>query len=433
MIRCSLAPKVGCSPPSRWPDSAPARRARPGTAFSQIATVARRRATLPLLELALDRFAVPFVVAGRALYATPEIRDLAALLRAALDPYDRHALVVVARSPLGGLSDPALVELSEPGRGLLPARRWQADGLSDPRERALVLELKERLLELSELASRLSPRDLLSFTVERFELESVLGGLPRGPGRFGNVGRLLEIAARQGGSSPRFSRWFDGQITLEVDESEAAVFSESDDAVRLLTIHGSKGLAFDVTVLADAEAVETTQNPPLGLLRHDDGSVELLIRHREPEGNLYTPLMGRAAKDARSRANAERQRLSYVALTRARHELCIALPARLGPTVWRRASVACSKPASSTTILPWCGSRGAACSVHCRPWKPHREAPLAVPRRPLLPLWRGAAVGVTALADFTICARRFQLLHVLGLGGTRSPGRRRARWRGRRS
>ena len=133
-----------------------------------------------------------------------------------------------------------------------------------------MLELKERLLELSELASRLSPRDLLSFAVERFELESVLGGLPRGPGRFGNVGRLLEESRlATAGSSPRFSRWLERQITLEVDESEAAVFSEADDAVRLLTIDGSKGLAFDVTVIADAEAVETTQSPPLGLLRHE--------------------------------------------------------------------------------------------------------------------------------------------------------------------
>jgi ATP-dependent helicase/nuclease subunit A len=393
-----------------------------GTAFSQIAILARRRATLPLLELALDRFGVPFVVAGRALYATPEIRDLAALLRVALDPYDRHALVVVARSPLGGLSDPALVGLSDPGRGLLPARRWQADGISEPRERALVLELKERLLELSELASRLSPRDLLSFAVERFELESVLGGLPRGPGRFGNVGRLLEIAARHGGSTPRFSRWLERQITLEVDESEAAVFSEADDAVRLLTIHGSKGLAFDVTVIADAEAVETTQSPPLGLLRHDDGSVELLIRHRGPEGNLYTPLMGRAAKDARSRANAERQRLSYVALTRARHELCIALPAK-ARTDSLAASIRSVLEAGELDDDPAVVRLSGRSLLGAVPaLETSREAPLVVPRRPLLPLWRGAAVGVTALADFTICARRFQLLHVLGLEEPEVPG-----------
>ncbi len=69
-----------------------ARVAREGTRFSDIALLARRRSTLPLLELALDRLNVPFVVAGRALYATPEVRDLFAALRLQIDPSDRHAL-----------------------------------------------------------------------------------------------------------------------------------------------------------------------------------------------------------------------------------------------------------------------------------------------------------------------------------------------------
>jgi ATP-dependent helicase/nuclease subunit A len=395
-----------------------------GTRFSQIAILARRRATLPLLELALDRFSVPFVVAGRALYATPEIRDLAALLRLSLDPYDRHALVVVARSPLGGLSDPGLVELSEPGRGLLPARRWDPERVSDARDRALAHELKQRLVELSELAARLSPRDLLSFAVERFELESVLGSLTRGPGRFGNVGRLLEIAARHGGSLPRFSRWLERQITLEVDESEAAVFSEADDAVRLLTIHGSKGLAFDVTVLADVDAIETTQSPPLSLLRHDDGSVELVIRHRGPEGALYTPLMLRAGQDARSRASAERQRLSYVALTRARSELVVALPAKARAGTLA-ASIRGVVEAGELDDHPAVVRVSGRSLLEALPSVPAAtEAPLPPPRRPDSAPWRGAAIGVTALADFAICARRFHLLHVLGLEEPAAPAAR---------
>jgi hypothetical protein len=60
--------------------------ARNGSPFSEIALLARRRATLPLLELALDRLNIPFVVAGRALYATPEVRDLFAALRSCWSP-----------------------------------------------------------------------------------------------------------------------------------------------------------------------------------------------------------------------------------------------------------------------------------------------------------------------------------------------------------
>ena len=48
--------------------------------------LARRRSSIPLIELALARLDIPYVVAGRALYDAPEVRDAAALLRLLLDP-----------------------------------------------------------------------------------------------------------------------------------------------------------------------------------------------------------------------------------------------------------------------------------------------------------------------------------------------------------
>ncbi|MEI9951315.1 MAG: UvrD-helicase domain-containing protein [Pseudomonadota bacterium] len=161
--------------------------ARGGTRFSEIALLARRRATLPMLELALDRLNIPFVVAGRALYATPEVRDLFAALRLQIDPGDRHALAVLARGPLGGLSDRSLAELCTPRRGLDPVRDWSVERLSDPLEHDALNTLRERLLELGQVAPRLSPRDALSLIADRFQLEALYSLLPRGRTRFGNV------------------------------------------------------------------------------------------------------------------------------------------------------------------------------------------------------------------------------------------------------
>ncbi|HRI66747.1 MAG TPA: UvrD-helicase domain-containing protein, partial [Polyangium sp.] len=63
-----------------------AQQARSGAcAFRDIAILARRRRTLPLLELALARLDIPHVVAGRALYDTAEVRDVAAVLRLPVD------------------------------------------------------------------------------------------------------------------------------------------------------------------------------------------------------------------------------------------------------------------------------------------------------------------------------------------------------------
>ena len=87
-------------------------------ALRDIAILARRRSTIPLVEIALARLAIPYVVAGRALYDTFEVRDAAALLRLLLDPRDRLAAATVLRGPMVALSDPTLAALSTRGGGL---------------------------------------------------------------------------------------------------------------------------------------------------------------------------------------------------------------------------------------------------------------------------------------------------------------------------
>jgi len=396
--------------------------ARAGTRFSEIALLARRRATLPLLELALDRLAIPFVVAGRALYATPEVRDLFAALRLQIDPGDRHALAVLARGPLGGLSDRALAELCTPRRGLDPVRDWSANRLSDPLEHDALNTLRERLLEIGQVAPRLSPRDALSVIVDRFQLEPLYSLLPRGRTRFGNVERLLEIAARQGGSLQSFVRWLERQIANETDEAEAAVFSDEDDAVRLLTIHGSKGLAFPTTIVLDTGSWERPNSAPIGLLRgaHE---TSLVIRHVTDAGSLATPLSRRATEDSLARARAERQRLSYVALTRARSHLAIVLP----PGKLRADSLAASIVAAGARLDEIPGlTRVAAHRLFGEPpfSPPASDTPQAAPpARPARPRVTLATIGVTALSDFAICARRFELAHLWSLSEPRAGAR----------
>jgi len=396
--------------------------ARGGTPFSDIALLARRRATLPLLELALDRLNIPFVVAGRALYATPEVRDLFAALRLQIDPGDRHALAVLARGPLGGLSDRALAELCTPRRGLDPVRDWDASRLSDPLEHEALNTLRERLLEIGQIAPRLSPRDALSVIADRFQLEALYSLLPRGRTRFGNVERLLEIAARQGGSLQSFVRWLQRQIANETDEAEAAVFSDEDDAVRLLTIHGSKGLAFPTAIVLDTGSWERPNSAPIGLLR-GDLDTSLVIRHVTDAGSLATPLSRRATEDSLARARAERQRLSYVALTRARNHLAIVLPAGK----LRADSLAASVVGAGARLDEIEGvTRIAAHRLFGEaafgetPSDTLPAAPPALPPRPRVTL---ATIGVTALSDFAICARRFELAHLFGIAEPRAGAR----------
>jgi ATP-dependent helicase/nuclease subunit A len=405
------------------------RAAAEGRTLGSLAVLARRRATLPLLGFALDHFGVPYVVSGRDLYGTPEVRDVFAALRLSQAPRDRHALAVIARSPLGGLSDQALLELSDVKRGLLPFDEWQPSRLSRSDDVTLAGLLQARLRAFLLIAPRLSPRDAIFDVVERFELTSVLALLPRGAVRLANIGRLQEIAATHGGNLAAFVRFVTRQIALELDETEAAIFSADDDAVRLLTIHGSKGLAFPTVILGDADAVERPQAPPVGILRRARDKPLLVVRHAGEDGPIITDTQTELADDAAARAHAERQRLSYVALTRAQHELVIALPSKarggsLAKTVLdlhaegafaslpALEELAVSQLLESPKLIA--GALLAGSDPPTPPAEPHSAA---------------IVLGVTALSDFRICPRRFSLVQLHGLsepgrGGSSSPSQR---------
>jgi ATP-dependent helicase/nuclease subunit A len=392
-----------------------ARAQREGRPLGSLAVLARRRATLPLLGFALDHFGVPYVVSGRDLYGTSEVRDVFAALRLSQAPRDRHALAVIARSPLGGLSDQALVELSDPKRGLLPVSEWEPTRLSRPEDVTLAALLKQRLGAFLQIAPRISPRDAICDVVERFELTTVFSLLPRGALRLANVGRLQEIAATHGGNLAAFVRFVTRQIALETDETEAAVFSADDDAVRLLTIHGSKGLAFPTVILADAEAVERPQSAPVGILRRAKLAPLLVVRHAGEDGPVITDTQTELSEDATARAHAERQRLSYVALTRAEHELVLALPARASNGSLARTVLDLHTEGAFAGIA---GLNELAVSELLATPKlalQSRAPGQDPPAKPRAPVSTAVVLGVTALSDFQLCPRRFSLVQLQGL------------------
>ena len=110
-----------------------------------------------------------------------------------------------------------------------------------------------------------------------------MAALPRAEARIANLDRLVGLARRRGGTLAGFSRWLDQRIDDDADEPEAAVFSIEDDAVRLTTIHASKGLDFPVVVLVELEDEPRGEPASLGFF-HDDvtGAASFVMRHHAP-------------------------------------------------------------------------------------------------------------------------------------------------------
>ena len=433
-------------------------RARTGRPASSYAVLARRRNSLPLVSVALERLGVPYVVAGRALYDAAEVRDVAALVRLMIDPRDRLALATVLRGPVVALSDTALAVLSEPGRGITPV----ALGDLPPRASLLTADEMRRLVSfrgafaaLRRAALRAPPAEALRAIVAGFDLDRVLAALPRAEARLANVDRLVAIAGERGGSLAAFGRWLDRRIADESDEPEGVVFAEEDDAVRLLTIHGSKGLQFDVVVLVDLAAEPRPAYPGIDLVPPlGDRAASLLFRHFAPlhrptvEGDdepaplllLPTPALKTAQAESRAREQAERRRLTYVATTRAKDGLVLvtpAMPAR-GSSAWRTLSVALptevrqaaiSRVERAAELLDEAqrsvAAQAGGASVHAggasaQGAPAHAPGAARAPRPPPATfaappaVARTIALPTTALSLFEGCARRYRLRYLLG-------------------
>lgn len=259
-----------------------------------------------------------YLVGGRAFYAQQEVFDLLNLLRTLNEPDDEISLLGVLRSPFFGLTDDTLMSLVRTGRTL-------EEGLEQPplselpeAQRSLVIHAQNVLNELREVKDRLSLAGLINKALELTAYDASLVPEFLGRRKLANLRKLIEIARqfdRAGGFTlSDFVERLKGAVAEETDEELAATQAESNNVIRLMTIHQSKGLEFPVVIVADMD--RNSQPPPNPV----EFSPELgpLVAPPEKFGRQSENLGLRLHRLLESEADAaEHLRLLYVALTRA--------------------------------------------------------------------------------------------------------------------
>ncbi len=290
--------------------------------YGDIAMLFQASTVFEIYEAALRDEGVPFLTtAGRGYYGRDEVRDLIHLLRVLEDPTDDFALAGVLRSPLYALEDAALLRLRlDPAPSLWAAlRRAAGQGVGGPELRFA----EQTLAGLLALRGRVAVVEILRAALGATGYLATIAGLPDGERRRVNVEKLLEVARRLGGADlATFSVYLEDLLRQEAREGEAPL--EGEHAVRLMTVHRAKGLEFPVVVLPDLGR-EGLPSQPLALAGRSYG---LAVKLRDGT-DWVQPLAYRLARAEETRMErAERERLAYVALTRARDYLILAGPAR---------------------------------------------------------------------------------------------------------
>lgn len=247
------------------------------------------------------------------------VQDLVAAGRAALLPDDDLTLAAALKSPLVGFDDDDLTRIAV-GRGddvsLVDAMRRAAEA-GDAAARAGCAALDS----WRELAAARGPFRFYA------EILGPLGGRRRLVARLGAEAGdaidafLAEALASEHPTTPSLAHFLAG--FAGADREIKRDLEAGGDDVRVMTVHGAKGLEAPVVVLID-QAYKTPDRSP-GLF--DLGAA---LPAWSPSAATDCAPVGQAREARRARDEEERNRLLYVALTRAADHLVIAPFAKKG-------------------------------------------------------------------------------------------------------
>ena len=281
--------------------------ARPLSAGDVLILVQRRSVMFHALIRELKVRGLPVAGADRMeIGAELAVRDILSLLRFSATPDDDLALAEALRSPLIGISEADLFDIAR-GRKLSLWREMASRHDRFPNACSILADCVEQ-------AHLLRPYDL----VERILNQH--GGRKRilarlGPEAEDGIDELVNEALKFEQSGPPsvagFLNWF------ELGDVDVKRRVQADlDQIRVMTVHGAKGLEAPFVILPDTDARPTGRGGQTLVL--DDGS--LIWRSRQDEA---IEAQERADSANREFEEKERNRLLYVAITRASQWLLV--------------------------------------------------------------------------------------------------------------
>ncbi len=319
--------KSGTVRPAKWSDIVLLRRA--------VSSV------LPKFREAFAKAGIPFYASrGGSFYETPEILLSLDMLWAVHNPLeDIH--FIGALFGVGGFSAQEVAQMRLYGRGEFQEHEGKRMALcvedfikgnpEDPLAKR-ASEFMELLSSLRRLAQEGSLSELCAAMLERTGLYARFAALPKGRERVANLQSLPERAAEYDAAGLRLS-----DFLLRIQETgesrkeeDVPAFSDNDDAVRMMTVHQSKGLEFPIVIGCGLGVKFTFGNDKAasGYLTSriwanaEDG---LALQYYDAENAVFdATLKTRAVAEIKKRRDLQEEiRILYVMMTRAREQLIL--------------------------------------------------------------------------------------------------------------
>jgi ATP-dependent helicase/nuclease subunit A len=284
-----------------------------------------------------------------------EALDLTNLLTILDNPLQDIELLGVLRSPIGcfSLEDLAEIRMGRPGLFWEAFQRFSIEGKGEAAAKAK--DFLAKFKRWRALSRHTSLAERLEIILEETGYEDWAAAQDRGAQRRANVRRLIELArqfddARGEGLYP-FLQFVEDQANAVGDLAPATV--ESHGAVRLLSVHQSKGLEFPIVIMAGLHKKFNRQDVNgLSLLDDEHG---LCLKARPPGKRRQYETLGfwMARQRQEKKRLHEEMRILYVGLTRAEHRLLlVGAPSKSAVREWMNGG---KRPEAALSTLDWIG------------------------------------------------------------------------------
>ncbi|MFN8037305.1 MAG: UvrD-helicase domain-containing protein [Acidimicrobiia bacterium] len=321
--------------------------------LDDIAVLLPTRTGLSYLEDALERHGIPMRIESQSMvFATDEVRTVLAVLEAIDDPTDQLAVVGALRSSAFACSDHELAEWRFGGRGF----DYRADPPA-PLADHPVARAQLALRALHEARMWQTVAETVDDVIRGRRLLEIATASTRPRDRWRRY-RIVADAAHSYSSAPGatlrgFVAWMQRQRDEGARLVERVLPEPDDHAVRILTVHGAKGLEFPIVILAGLNAAPRAR----GARTYVDDGGHLEARIGLKDSGFETAGYEQRRRRENDADTQESIRVLYVAATRARDHLIVSLhrPARSGCAAELLGSAADSAPELWTRLEPWPG------------------------------------------------------------------------------
>ncbi|WP_125766420.1 helicase-exonuclease AddAB subunit AddA [Lapidilactobacillus wuchangensis] len=273
-----------------------------------------------------------FVKDANDFFQTTEIQIMLALLRIINNPEQDIPLVTVLRSPIASFDEndlAAVRSLTKTGNFYHALRQVVTTEVEvAPELQNKVTKLLAQLQGLREYAVQHSIAELIWHIYQTTGYLDYVGGMPGGLQRSLNLQALYQRAFSYEQTSfkglSQFIDFIEQMQQHDQDLAQAQVGTADQDAVQLMTIHGSKGLEFPIVFIFDIDhrfnMLDLTQRKLILDGQYGLGTKYLDLEQRVKYPTLINSFVRRQHQQA---LIAEEMRKLYVAMTRAKQKLLL--------------------------------------------------------------------------------------------------------------